>query len=90
MDVKNDIFWPEMGSGFGEPGGTPHDELPGVHPPDSIVGNYSKHPLIRTRGKNLLAEISRFNTPKSGAHRSNSLIDGYMINNLTKECNFEL
>ena len=29
MDVKNDIFWPEMGSGFG-------DKLPGVHPPDSI------------------------------------------------------
>ena len=32
MDVKNNIFLPEMGSGFGEPGGTPHNELPGVHP----------------------------------------------------------
>ena len=32
MDVKNDIFWPEMGSGFG-------DELPGVHSPrfNSII-----------------------------------------------------
>ena len=81
MDVKNDSFWPEMGSGFGEPGGTPHHELPEVHPPDSIVGNYSKHPLIRTRGKNLLGEISRFNTQKYKnlfSHaRTNSLIDGY-------------
>ena len=81
MDVKNDIFWPEMASGFGEPGGTPHTELPGVHPPDSIVGNYSKHPLIRTRRKNLLAEFSRFNTPKYNnlfsQARSNSLINDY-------------
>ena len=23
MGVKNDIFWSEIGSGFGEPGGTP-------------------------------------------------------------------
>ena len=23
MGVENDIFWPEIGSGFGEPGGTP-------------------------------------------------------------------
>ena len=23
MDVKNDIFWSEIGSGYGEPGGTP-------------------------------------------------------------------
>ena len=23
MDVENDIFWSEIGSGFGEPGGTP-------------------------------------------------------------------
>ena len=70
-----------MGSGFGEPGGTPHNELPGVHPLDSIVGNYSKHPLIRTRRKNLLAEISRFNTSKYNhlfsQASSNSLIDGY-------------
>ena len=36
MDVKKDSFWPEMGSGFGEPGGTPHHELPGVHPPAEI------------------------------------------------------
>ena len=70
-----------MGPRFGESGGTPHHELPGVHPPESIVGNYSKHPLIRTRRKNLLAEISRFNNPKYknlfSQARSNSLIDGY-------------
>ena len=70
-----------MGPGFGESGGTPHHELPGVHPPESIVGNYSKHPLIRTRRKNLLAEISHFNTSKYNhlfsQARSNSLIDGY-------------
>ena len=28
--VKNVIFWSEIGSGFGEPGGTPHEEFPGV------------------------------------------------------------
>ena len=26
--MKNDIFWSEIGSGFGEPGGTPHQEFP--------------------------------------------------------------
>ena len=42
------FFLPGMGSGFGEPGGTPHHELPGVHPPDLIVGNYSKQRSERT------------------------------------------
>ena len=32
--VKNDIFWSEIGSGFGESGGTPpHQEFLGVTPP---------------------------------------------------------
>ena len=31
--MKNDIFWSEVGEGFGEPGGTPHQEFPGVPPP---------------------------------------------------------
>jgi len=26
--VKNDIFWSEIGSGFGEPGGTPPPRIP--------------------------------------------------------------
>ena len=26
-------FWSEIGSGFGEPGGTPHQEFPGVPTP---------------------------------------------------------
>ena len=28
--VENGTFWPEIGSGFGEPGGTPPQEFPGV------------------------------------------------------------
>ena len=75
------VFGLKWGQDFWEPGGTPHHAFPGVHPPDSIVGNYSKQPLIRTRRKNLLAEISHFNTPKYknlfSQARSNSLIDGY-------------
>ena len=30
--VENDIFWSEIRSGFGEPGGTPHREFPVVPP----------------------------------------------------------
>ena len=30
--MDNDIFWSEIGSGFREPGGTPHQEFPGVPP----------------------------------------------------------
>ena len=30
--VKNDIFWSEIGSGFGELDGTPHEEFPGEPP----------------------------------------------------------
>ena len=31
--VKNDIFWSERGSGFGEPGGTPPPRIPRSTPP---------------------------------------------------------
>ena len=31
--VENDIFWSQIGSGFGEPGGTPPQQFPGVIPP---------------------------------------------------------
>ena len=62
-EVKNNIFWPEMGLGFlGTSRHTP-SRIPRSTPPDLIIGNYSKHPLIRRRGKSLVAEISRFNTP---------------------------
>ena len=29
--MENHIFWSEIGSGFGEPGGTLPQEFPGVH-----------------------------------------------------------
>ena len=49
--------------------------------PHIQFNNYSKHPLIKTRGKNLPAEISLFNTPEYknlfSQARSNSVIDGY-------------
>ena len=34
MGVENYIFWSEIGSGFGEPGGTP---FPGVSPPGVLT-----------------------------------------------------
>ena len=30
--IENDTFYSEVGSGFGEPGGIPHEEFPGVPP----------------------------------------------------------
>ena len=30
--MENYIFWSEIGSGSGEPGGIPHQEIPGVPP----------------------------------------------------------
>ena len=33
MDVKNDIFWSEIGSGFGELGGTPPPRIPRSNSP---------------------------------------------------------
>ena len=34
MGVKNDIFWSKIGSGFGEPGGTPPPRIPRIPPPE--------------------------------------------------------
>ena len=31
--VENDIFWSEIGSAFRQPGGTPRQKIPEVHPP---------------------------------------------------------
>ena len=33
MGVENDIFWSEIGSGFGGPGGTPPQRIPEINPP---------------------------------------------------------
>ena len=42
--VENDILWSEIGSGFGEPGGTwaahHHQEYPGVLPPGYVFGKW--------------------------------------------------
>ena len=37
--MENDIFWSEIGSGFGEPGGTPLPRIPrsNPHPPGTSV-----------------------------------------------------
>ena len=37
MGAEKDIFWSEIGSGFGELGSTPHPEFPGVPPPPPIA-----------------------------------------------------
>ena len=39
MGVKNGIFWSEIGSGYGEPGGTPPPRIPrstALPPPPGI------------------------------------------------------
>ena len=36
--VKNDIFWSEIGSGFGELGGTPPPRIPRSNPPPLLPG----------------------------------------------------
>ena len=36
--VKNDIFWSEIGSGFGEPGGTPPQRILGNRIPLQGIG----------------------------------------------------
>ena len=45
--VKNDIFWSEIGSRFGEPGGTPPPRVPRSTPPGSstFVDMNTKHGL---------------------------------------------
>ena len=55
MDVKNGMFWSEIGSGFGEPGGTPLPRIPRSHPPDRerpLVcrdrDQFAKRPVIST------------------------------------------
>ena len=41
-DVENYIFWSEIGSGFGEPGGTPPPRIPRSTPREShLVGSYT-------------------------------------------------
>ena len=35
MGVKNDMFWSQIGSGFGEPGWTPLPRIPRSTPPPS-------------------------------------------------------
>ena len=39
MDVENDIFWSEIGSGFGEQGGAPQPRIPSGTPRDSLSSN---------------------------------------------------
>ena len=48
--VEDFIFWSETGSGFREPGGTPHQEFPGVPPPPRgcMSATLSTCPLFRT------------------------------------------
>ena len=36
MGAENDIFWSEIGSGFGKPGGTPPLRIPRNTPPGCI------------------------------------------------------
>ena len=57
--VKNDVFWSEIGSGFEEPGGTPHQEFPGVPRRDfktfQIISktHWDSSPRIETNVQNL-------------------------------------
>ena len=42
MGVENDMFWSEIGSGFGEPGGTPSPMILRSTPPQPA----SPHPSV--------------------------------------------
>ena len=56
--MENYIFWSKIGSGFEEPGGTPHKEFPGVPPWDVKL-----EPSLRTAELTIGADdwpISRF------------------------------
>jgi len=45
MGVGNDIFWSEIGSGFGDAGGTPPPKIPRSTPPPS-PGHLCHHVVI--------------------------------------------
>ena len=52
---ENDIFWSEIGSGFGEPAAHPHQEFTGVHPfpparvilcvSDTVLKSFAPHEI---------------------------------------------
>ena len=41
------MFWPEIGSGLGEPGGTSLPRIPGGSQPDSPEEFYNRNSIIR-------------------------------------------
>ena len=51
MDVENDIFWSDIGSGFGEQGGTPQPRIPrstpGIVCLATFIGSLRKQPTFR-------------------------------------------
>ena len=46
--VENHIFWSEIGSGFGEPGGTPSPGIPRSTPSGSSGYNTKHHHKVPT------------------------------------------
>ena len=52
--MKNGMFQSEIGSGFGEPGGTPLLRIPGSAPPGNIPSLISKIVFILLAGSFLL------------------------------------
>ena len=52
--MKNDIFWSEIGSGFGEPSGTPPPIIPRRTPGyySSILGGLSRKIIFSQKNKN--------------------------------------
>ena len=65
--MKNDIVWSDVGSGFGEPGGTPLQRIPGSTPP----GISPLFPPLKT-DNNSGTKLRKFHTnnncPKSLLH----------------------
>ena len=60
--MKNDIVWSDVGSGFGEPGGTPLQRIPGSTPP----GISPLFPPLKT-DNNSGTKLRKFHT-NTGAH----------------------
>ena len=59
--VENDIFWSEIGSGFGEPGGTPPSRIPRSTPPGlEMRTNLARilHKKIDSEGNHVSREVT--------------------------------
>ena len=51
MGVENDIFWSEIGSGFGEPGGTSPPRITRTTPQEAKQLSFSNFLIVKVIGE---------------------------------------